>query len=201
MKIFKVNNNIRQMAVLRVEEKWSWINFFVIALAILVSFAFVRETMFGCVQVVGSSMYSTLEDEDYLLLDKRSEIKRGDVIVFYDDSLEKYLIKRVIGLPGDIVWTEEGIVHRIKAGTIDKEIMNETYIDEGKLTWRTAFSVGQDLEKVLVEKDMLFVLGDNRTDSMDSRVLGAVPICNVQGVVHQSIIDNKEELWLLYKLF
>ncbi len=201
MRIFKVNNNIRQMAVLRVEEKWSWINFFVIALAVLVSFTFVRETMFGCVQVVGSSMCSTLEEDDYLLLDRRSEIKRGDVVVFYDDTLKKYLIKRVIGLPGDIVWTEEGIVHRIKAGTMDEEILNETYIDDGKLTWQTAFSVGLDLEKVLVEKDMLFVLGDNRTDSMDSRILGAVPINNVEGVVHQSIIDNKEKLWFLYKLF
>lgn len=200
-KIYKVNNNIRERAVLRLEEIWSWINFFFIITVVLVSFTFVRETMYSCVQVVGSSMSSTLENDDYLLLDKRSQITRGDVIVFYDQSLDKLLIKRVIGLPGDTVWTEGGVVHRIKAGTSTEEVLNETYVDEGKFTWEKSLSVGNDIKRTYVKKDTVFVLGDNRTDSMDSRVLGLIPVKNVQGVVHQSVIDNKETLWFLYKLF
>lgn len=204
MNIYKINNNIREKAILNLEETWSWINFFFIMIVILVSFTFVRETMYMCVQVEGTSMSSTLEDKDYLLLDKRAKITHEDVIVFYYEKEEKLLIKRVIGLPGDVVWTENGIVHRIKAGTTKEEVLTEAYVDAGKLTYTDYTKMPPpDLKKTTVKDDMLFVLGDNRTVSKDSRSseIGLVPVKNVRGVVHQSIIDNKDTLWFLYKLF
>lgn len=132
----------------------------------------------GLQQVVGPSMEPTFKSNDILILDKITyrfkEVKRGDIISFYyADS--KYLIKRVIGLPGDYVEYKNNILY------INGKIVEETYL-QGVTT--DDFSL-KDLGYDVIPDDMYLVLGDNRNNSQDSRdsKVGLVNKKNIIGKV------------------
>jgi len=130
---------------------------------------------FGGVQVDGTSMCNTLQDEDQLLMkyvkDGR-EAKRGDVIVVYVGDYAEcasvksgYLIKRLIAVEGDIVQCKDGQVSIQYAGTEEFVKINEPYA-----YYRTAqLKVDYDFGPYKVGAGEIFFLGDNRTNSMDSR--------------------------------
>lgn len=115
------------------------------------------------IEVVGSSMSPTLENEDNMLVDKLSyrfhEPNRFDIVVFpYKYEPNVYYIKRVIGLPGETVLIdEEGNIY------IDGVILDEKY---GKEVIKNP---GLAYEPVTLGKNEYFVMGDNRNNSMDSR--------------------------------
>lgn len=128
-------------------------------------------------QVVGSSMKSTLIDGDVLILSKANyrffDIKRGDIISLdYEDT--KYLIKRVIGLPGDSIEIVDNVLY------INGEVYEEDYLDEG-LNYPD-FHLS-DLGYDTIPEDMYLVLGDNREDSLDSRDIGLISKDNVNGKI------------------
>ena len=111
----------------------------------------------GLQQIVGSSMKPTLNNQDIVLLDKLSyrfkNVKRGDIISFYyADS--KFLVKRVIGLPGESIEYVNGKLF-VDGSKVDEPYLNNI-VTEG-------FSFSK------IPDDMFFVLGDNRSDSLDSR--------------------------------
>lgn len=124
------------------------------------------------------SMMPTINENDYIFLSKQayrfSEPENGDIIVFHTDLVqsngkEKLLIKRIIGLPGDELSIFEGTVYR------NGEELDEPYImDEFTLT---------DMEEFTVPEDSLFVMGDNRQNSIDSRdsTLGFVEYDSIVG--------------------
>ena len=122
------------------------------------------------VRVDGFSMRPTLQDGEYILVNKLAymlgEPMRGDIVVFiFPVNPAEDLIKRVIGLPGDTISVQNGVL------SINGVTMNEPYINappayEG--TWQVA-------------PGELFVLGDNRNDSRDSHQWGLLPIENVIG--------------------
>ena len=125
-----------------------------------------------------SSMQPTLYENNYIFLSKQAynigEPKRGDIIVFHTnltnrEGEEKLLIKRVIGLPGDIISVIEGQVY------INDQLQKEDYILED-------FTSGY-LEEYVVPENQLFVMGDNRNVSLDSRSkeIGCVEIDDVIG--------------------
>ena len=128
-------------------------------------------------QVVGNSMYSTLKDGDVLILNKFKyrffDIKRGDIISLENDDT-KYLIKRVIGLPGDSISIKDNTLY------INGEVYIENYLEEGlvyddfELT-----SLGYDV----IPDDMYLVLGDNRPDSVDSREIGLISKDDIIGKI------------------
>ncbi len=122
-------------------------------------------------QVVGPSMETTLNDGDVLILSKAHyhlfEVKRNDIIAFDDDN-GKYLIKRVIGLPGEHIAYKDGVLY------INGEGFTESvYEGIGDLT--ADFDL-KDLEGnyEIIPEDMYLVLGDNRQNSLDSRELGLI---------------------------
>ncbi len=122
------------------------------------------------VQVDGFSMRPTLEDRSYILVNKlsfRTKLpQRGDIIVFrFPIDPEQDFIKRVIGLPGDTVDIHDGQVR------INEQLLNETYIA----------AAPQYLGTWQVPESQVFVLGDNRNNSSDSHVWGAVPEENIIG--------------------
>jgi len=134
-------------------------------------------------QVVGPSMQTTLMNGDVVLLDRLTSrylsIKKNDVIAFYDEN-SKYLIKRVIGLPGDTVEIKDNVLY------VNGNVVNEPYLDQGVVTSNFELqSLGYDQ----VQKDMYFVLGDNRENSMDSRDkrVGLVPRKDIIGKVRVRI--------------
>ena len=114
-------------------------------------------------QVSGSSMETTLSDEDNLIVDKISyrfsEPKRFDISVFpFEYEEDTYYIKRIIGMPGERVQIDgEGNIY------IDGEVLEESYGRE------IMESPGRAWEEITLAEDEYFVLGDNRNHSSDSR--------------------------------
>jgi signal peptidase I len=115
------------------------------------------------------SMVPTLKVKDRVLVNKLSyhlhDIHRGDVVVFKKpphgvDPNIKDLIKRVIGLPGDTVEGRNGHVY------INGRLLDEPYLPSGVVTDRFA--------PITVPKGQIWVMGDNREDSADSRVFGTI---------------------------
>ena len=128
-------------------------------------------------QVVGNSMYSTLNNGDVLILNKLkyrfSEVERGDIISLeYEDT--KYLIKRVIGVPGDTISISDNTVY------VNGEVYIENYLEEDLEYDDFQLS---SLGYQTIPADMYFVLGDNREDSLDSREIGLVSKDEVIGKV------------------
>ncbi len=102
--------------------------------------------------------------------------ERGDVIVFHSPrNPEMDLIKRVIGLPGDTIQFREGKVY------VNGKLLSEPYLDDVPTLWFDVGDDGGDDRVVSVPEDELFVMGDNRTGSNDSRDFGPVPVENVVG--------------------
>ncbi|MBP5177517.1 MAG: signal peptidase I [Clostridia bacterium] len=150
----------------------------------------------------GNSMYPTLEDGDYLLVNSfDNEFHRGEVVVFYNESLEKLLIKRVVAVPGDTVCTVNGDVYIKKYGETEFSLVYEPYVRQPHRTFRSAYLRGQDMEAVTVGEGSVFVLGDNRTDSYDSRGFGAVPVDSIVGSVSEFVIYWRYPLQFLYRMF
>lgn len=147
--------------------------YIVIGLIILFIFVF----CFSITQVVGNSMDSTLKDGEILILNKLaykfSDIKRGDIISLdYADT--KYLIKRVIGLPGDNI---EIISNKLY---INGEVYQEDYLKEG-MNYKD-FKLSE-LGYSIIPKDMYLVLGDNREISLDSRKIGLIKKEDINGKI------------------
>ena len=123
-------------------------------------------------QVSGDSMNPTLQDKDIILLVKTGDMKTGDLCGFYWQN--KLLLKRVIGLPGDVITLDEdGVV------TVNGQTLDEPYVDE--------LALGEcDIKfPYQVPENRYFVLGDHRSTSIDSRssVIGSVEKSQIVGKV------------------
>jgi signal peptidase I len=116
------------------------------------------------IRVDGQSMEPSFHDGDYVIVNRlayrNGEYKRGDVVVFpYPLDREDDFIKRVIGLPGDRIAIQGGDVY------VNGEVIQEDYLAEP--------TFGNEPEFVVPEGHV-YVMGDNRNDSSDSRVWGAL---------------------------
>ncbi len=129
-------------------------------------------------KVSGLSMYPTFNNGDYIITDeiiyKFTTPQRGQVIVFEDpkDHSEDF-IKRVIGLPGDIIELQNGHVY------VNGKQLSESYLNLSIQTNGEAFL--QEGESITVPPNHYFVLGDNRPNSSDSRDFGFVDKSEVIG--------------------
>jgi signal peptidase I len=126
--------------------------------------------------VEGESMHPTFESGDYLIVDELSyrfhAPKRGDVIVFrYPGNTSVFYIKRIVGLPGETVHIDHGVV------TITKTDGTSITIPESYVVAEDA-SYSQD---TTVTPGNYFVMGDNRPRSSDSRVWGLLPANDIMG--------------------
>ena len=135
-----------------------------------VAVAFVIKTfLFQAFYIPSVSMEPTLEVHDRVIVNKLSydfhDVHRGDIVVFKsppgeESSTVKDLIKRVIALPGETVEARDGHI------LIDGQPLTEPYLDEGVTT-------GQ-MEPHKVPAGHVWVMGDNRPNSKDSRYFGAI---------------------------
>ncbi len=118
------------------------------------------------VRVEGTSMLPRLEDHDRLFINKFvyhvESIHRGDIVVFhYPRDLEKSYIKRIIGLPGDRIWINEGHVW------VNGVELKEAYVPD-------RYRDSRSMAETIIPDDSYFVMGDHRSISSDSREFGAV---------------------------
>ena len=166
-----------------------------IALATLLALLF--QSGAQAFQVQGPSMEPSLDEYDYLLVDKAGylaldaeraaryipgveaepgeiwrpfgEPKRGDIIVFrYPLDPEQLFVKRIVGMPGDAVRIEDGALY------VNQKLLKEPYVES---------IPRQSFDEVIVEPGRYYVLGDNRAQSSDSRQWGTVPEENIVGEV------------------
>ena len=134
------------------------------------------------VKIQGDSMYTTLHDKDTLIVNKlylnRSDIKRFDIVVLKSNKLNQDIIKRVIGLPGDnIVFKDDKLY--IDGTYYVEDYLDKDYIEEAKEKYNAKLFT-EDFE-ITLDNDEIFVLGDNRLRSSDSRTLGTFKYSDIIG--------------------
>ncbi|MEC9485114.1 MAG: signal peptidase I [Candidatus Izemoplasma sp.] len=143
--------------------------------------------VFSFSPISGSSMAPSFSDDEAVIFSHLSnEYERGDVVILYEDTLDDpYLIKRIIGLPGETVTIKEGRVY------INDTLLEEPYIDETEVV-TSCLQPQQNECRFTVEENTYFVLGDNRNGhalqsltgySIDSRTFGVVDEANIYGKV------------------
>lgn len=163
-----------------------------IVLAIVIAF-FIRTFVIQAYKIPSGSMKPTLQIGDHILVSKfnygiripvlRSTLiptgspKRGDIVVFiYPEDRSKDFIKRLVGLPGDLIEI------RNKSVFLNGLPLNDTHgVNVDSLTIPGNVQPRDNFGPVKVPADSLFVMGDNRDESYDSRFWGFVPMKDVLG--------------------
>jgi signal peptidase I len=168
------DNRVEEHSTGFLKEIWEWMKSLVVALCIVV---LVHQYMFHLSTVKGASMQPTLEEGEWLFINKTIRFigspARGDVIVVKDpegeDSVHPYLVKRVGARPGHPVHLRQGKLHC--HGDPLTENSTDSLIEDGRI------------EPNKVKPGEVFIMGDNRHRyaSLDSRTFGAVPMDKVEG--------------------
>jgi signal peptidase I len=124
------------------------------------------------VKIGGSEMEPTIMEGQVCTVSKQDYVngnpKRGEIVLFTID--DNSFIRRVIGLPGETIIIEDGVVY------LDGTILNEPFLPEGTLT-------ESDTKEFEVLEDFYFVMGDNRMQSYDSRDVGSIPRDTIESKV------------------
>lgn len=146
---------------------WSFLKPFLVTVAtMLLITRFVRPS-----RVNGTSMWPTYRDGQYVVILCTKDVDRGDVAVLWSDELDRYVIKRVVGVSGDVLQVDgRGLVR-------NGELIYEGYVAD------RSWPAYTEEASLVVGHDELFVMGDNRTDSRDSRELGTFRTDDVVGRV------------------
>lgn len=175
-----IRNVLVKLRLLEKDETPSSLLAWVIGIVIIVKIfqAFIIQPFI----VDGASMLNTFHDKEFLLVDKISYLLhpagRGDVVIFklYEGTGKeyagRYLIKRVIGLPGEHIVIKNGATTIYNKNNKDGFIVDESFVTY-KDPMRTA-----DVE---LGTDQYFVMGDNRSVSYDSRFWGPLPSSALRG--------------------
>jgi len=130
--------------------------------------------------VSGTSMSPTFSNGDYVLTDELTyrirPPERGEVVVFHDVSdYSTYLIKRVIGLPGERLVINNNTITIYNKQNPNGFTINEPYLPPGTVT--------SGSEDITLSSSSYFMMGDNRSVSYDSRSWGQLPAGNIVGLV------------------
>jgi len=178
-------NNVRVGGACMAKRKNEWFEWLKVPLIALGLAFIVRSFFFAPIVVDGPSMLPTLHDEDQLIVNKIiyhvREPERFEVVVFHA-SAQKDFIKRVIGLPGEHIEVKDDILY------VDGEAVEEPFLNDQKEHMKSYQTLTNDftLEELpggynVVPDGHVLVLGDNRTNSTDSRMIGVIPIDEIVG--------------------
>ena len=161
---------------------WEWV--FVVVIAIGAAM-FIRVFLFQQYYIDGPSMQTTLMPQDRVLVNKMSyklhDVHRGDVIVFdrvTNEVQHDDLIKRVLGLPGEALEIRSCVVY-IDGVRVEEPYLNLEQTSQIEPSARCGSHT--DMAPVVIPEDMVFVMGDNRVQSFDSRDFGPIDIDKVRG--------------------
>ena len=177
----------------------------VLVAALLVAFALIA-WVFQSYEVEGPSMMTTLMNHDRLIVWKIPRTiarithhgfvpHRGDIIIFVESGLsqfgqdnDKQLIKRVIGLPGERVVLSNGKL------TVYNKDHPEGFQPDKTMSYGSVINESQDTHNIdiTLSKDQLFVCGDNRPDSLDSRTFGPIETHQIVGKLSLRLLPLKQ---------
>ena len=133
---------------------------------ILIVVILVKSFVVSTVRVNGNSMYKTLHNKDLMILNKIKynfkNVERFDIVVVKYEN--HYIIKRVIALPGEVIEYKDNVL----------------YINDRKVQDKYN-SIEQDDFSLELGNDEYFVMGDNRGDSLDSRIIGPIKKVDIMG--------------------
>ena len=161
---------------------------FIIYLLTLMAVAiFIRTFIFEPVQCIGISMYPTLVGGEGMFTEKLtytvSAPQRDDIIICrYPYHTEK-CVKRVIAVPGDRISISDGAIY-LNGEKLDESAYWDGYIENSEMS------------EVTVPERSLFVVGDNRNHSGDSRHVGFIPYCQVKGKVRAVMTPFSQARWI-----
>ncbi|MFA5062750.1 MAG: signal peptidase I [Candidatus Omnitrophota bacterium] len=158
--------------------------------AAFLAFCVIRPFIVQAFKIPTGSMRPTLLEGDLILVNKFiygakvpftkyrlpavKEVKRGDIVVFiYPEDNKKDFIKRMVGLPGDVIEIRSGTIYVNDKPLIEPVFNQRYYYNRGDFA--------KEDQKLVVPADNYFVLGDNSGSSKDSRYWGFVPKDNILG--------------------
>ncbi len=149
------------------KNAWDLIKFAIIALIIVIP---IRMFIAQPFIVSGGSMYPTFRNGQYLIADEISYIvgnpKRNDIIIFrYPNDPSRFFIKRVIGLPNEKINIKDGKITIINKGNPNGFVLAQPYLRQ-KFNFTGSYKTNNE---------QYFVMGDNRKESLDSRIWGMLP--------------------------
>lgn len=149
-------------------------SFWACAAVVLVGTALLRATVVAPVRVSSASMEPTYRAGDVVLVTQwapdPAELGRGDLVVFEDPAEHRSMLKRVVGLPGESVVVKDGVLF------VDDVRVREPWVDH-------ALVDGYFSRTFHVPPGEVFVMGDNRGNSVDSRDYGPVGASELEGTV------------------
>jgi len=160
----------------------------VIVLAAVNTAAFgVQRQFYVPVTIPSGSMEPTIDAGDRILVRRTHDsvtqlarsIERGDVIVVRaPEEGHPLVVKRVVGLPGETIQASDGVI-----ALDDQNVLDETYLADAITDTGSASADSVDIERTELSSTELFVLGDNRARSIDSRSYGPIQLADVVGTV------------------
>jgi signal peptidase I len=136
--------------------------------------------------VVDKSAYSIFLPFTDIEVKKTAEIARGDIVIINSSAADMRLVKRVVGVEGDVVSLHNNtLTINGETATLahsDGFIASERLLgDERHIKLLPIDSPARDFDAVIVPDDHVLVMGDNRNNSVDSRYYGFIPISEIQG--------------------
>lgn len=165
---------------------WNNWGYLIVTVAVIVV---LFKVIFQLSWVPSGSMETTIPEDTlliswqlpYMVSDPTPQ--RGDIVTFWSDELGKLLVKRVVGLPGDEITFQDGYTY------INGEMLDESYLPRQGITQCSA--------SFLVPEGCVFFMGDNRTGSNDSRLLGEpyIPVEAVQARMLVAISVGSDQSW------
>ena len=172
-------NKVVATATTQKKNIWGVLVLLIVCIAVMFGTWYFSRTYLEAYPIEGTSMYPTINDNDFALIFKTKKVKYNDVFIFYRPEEDKYLVKRVIGLAGDKIditySAEDGLFHVYRNG----EMLSEDYINEPIDNHNGTYN---ELS-VTVPEGKIFYLGDNRMHSTDSHYgYFYADVENVQGV-------------------
>ena len=157
----------------------------VLAGILLVVFVVQRDNVYG------DSMVPNLRDGYVVMTDKVStyfdNFHRGDIVILDGEDMEgynhdEYLIKRIVGLPGETIRIADGHVYIREVGAADFYMLDEPYLADGVETYVMSWGFERGYNEVTLGPDEYYCMGDNRPVSNDSRNLGPFSSDRIKGI-------------------
>lgn len=132
------------------------------------------------IEIDGLSMQPTLLDGQRgfsnILAYTIGSVDRFDIVIIYDDIDQDYYVKRVIGLEHEVIQVIDDVLY-INDEVIEQPFLNQDYINQ--VTNNHTYSFTNDFGPLKIREGHVFVMGDNRVNSTDSRLRGTYPVDNI----------------------